>query len=120
MIKVRIIRRKNGLSLIEWRDSNEKFHRGWIPDIEISFGSGNEGNVLDPDMSVPYGIPWREFISINATPVGIEDELYRRGIWTIEELRADPKSAQAAIQAVYGMDLSALLNEMSRYEKEGK
>ena len=120
MVKIQIIRRKNGLCLIQWIDSNDMFHRGWIPDIEISFGSGNEGKVQDPNMSVPFGIPWRELISLNATPQDLENELYRRGIWTIEDLRQNPQGALSSIQSVYGMDLSALLNEARLYEKERK
>jgi len=117
MTQVRIIRRKNALCLIEWVDENGYFHRGWISDKYVSFGSGNEGTVRDPNMSVPYGIPWRELVSLNATPLDLEKELNRRGIWTIEELRNNPQGAQSAIQSVYGMDFASLLNSVKAYEK---
>jgi len=116
-MRVRIIRRKNGTCLIEWMVGENTF-RGWVPDSEVSDISGTTGLVEQPDVAVPYtGAPWRELASMTATPIDLERELRRRGIWTIEDLRANPNIAQAAIQSVYGYDLAALLNNAARHEK---
>jgi len=116
-MRVRIVLRKNGTSLIEWVENDDTL-RGWIPDVKVSAISGNAGDVENPRMAVPYtGTPWRELVSMAATSISLERELRRRGIWTISDLRANPNVALSAIQSVYGIDLAQLLYAAAEFEK---
>jgi hypothetical protein len=68
---------------------------------------------------VPYGLPWEEVIAsvgLNATPQSLAGELRKRGIWTADDLRRNVNAALGAIQAVYGLDLAALIGAANRFE----
>lgn len=109
MNRVRVLRRKNGLALIEWPVGDD-FRRSWIPISTFQDDLGSTATVEHPEYGLPFedGIPWEEIIVMAASPNIIARELRRQGIWTIEDLRARPDDARAAIQSAYRMDLQAL------------
>lgn len=120
MTEVRVVRRKSNLMLVEWQDS-EIPKRAWVSGDMIREDKGETALVDRPDAGVPYGVEfWRLFRLNKVTPQDVDKALKRRGIWTIADLRADPNAALAAIQSVYGFNLSALLLAADKYEKDLK
>lgn len=67
-------------------------------------------------MGMPWGVPWEE-VKLRANPDVLAAELRRRGIWTANDLRANPNVALAAIQSSYGVDLSALQRFATKYQE---
>lgn len=64
---------------------------------------------------IPYGTPW-EFLKLSANPIMLANTLRANGIWTYEDAKRKPREIVSALQAVYGVDLAALL-EFARENK---
>src|SRR5512139_1978782 len=81
--------------------------------------SGDPGAIT---RGIPYGLPWELIIGqaggMQGSPRLLADRLHELGIWTGDDLRARPQAALGAIQAVYGLDLAALLRAARQYEEE--
>lgn len=120
MTEVNVLRRKNGLLLVEWsEDSVPK--RAWVTEDMVSDDVGETAQVEKPGAGVPQSVEWWRLIKLNKpTAKDIDRELKHRGIWTVADLQADPNAAMAAMQAVYGLDLATLLQAAAEYEKEPK
>jgi len=111
-IAVRVVQKRGMAALVEWQDADGT-HRATIPAPTIK---GNKVAKDELDYGIPYGEPWEEMITLSATPEAIAAELRRCGIWTREDLEARPNQALSAIQAVYGMGLTALLRAVRQRE----
>lgn len=118
MTKVQVVRRKNGLMLVEWQeDSFPK--RAWVTEDMVSKDAGDSAEVDEPGAGIPYGVEFhRLFTMEGVTAQDLDRELKRRGIWTVADLRANPNVALAAINTVFGLNLSALLEAANKYEQE--
>lgn len=116
--KVTVIRNKDGKSLVEWT-YGQKLHRSWVPSDDVRT-EGGESRVERPSAGVPYGHNFTKSLTFSVTPDAIDAELKRRGIWTIEDLRARPNSALGALQTVYGVDMAALFQAADKFEAEEK
>lgn len=116
--KVTLIRSKGGKSLVEWVYGG-KLRRSWVPMDEVH-KEGEEHRVERPSAGVPYGHNFAKMLTPSVTPDAIDAELKKRGIWTIEDLRANPNSALGALQSTYGVDLAALFQAADMYEAEEK
>lgn len=120
MTEVQVIRRKNGLMLVEWQESDTP-KRAWVSADMVKEDRGDTAKVDRPDAGVPYGVEFWRLISLRrVTPQDVDRELKRRGIWTIADLRANPNAALSAMQSLYGLNLSALLMAADKYEKDLK
>lgn len=116
--KVTVVRSKGGKSLVEWTYA-QRLHRSWVPMGDV-VKDGDGYRVEKPSAGVPYGHNFAKLLTPSATPDAIDAELKRRGIWTIEDLRASPNSALGALQSVYGVDLAALFQAADQYEIKEK
>lgn len=112
---VKIILRKNNITLVEWTEGDQ-LKRAWVTPDMIATESGAVANVFNPSAGIPYGVNFAEMITLSATPADVDREFKRRGIWTIADLRARPQDAKAAIQAIYGVDLARVLQAAKHYE----
>lgn len=114
-IKVNGIGRKGQTMLVQYADENG-IQRVLIPPSSID----EDGTVDEVELSlgIPYGLPWAEIVQFKSTPETLANELRRRGIWTGEDMRADPSVVVGAFQAVCGVDASRLRVLTARYEKE--
>lgn len=108
-VPVRIVHRKGPDALIEWLDGDE-VRRATVPAAEIS----SESTHPDPGSGAPYGLDWESLVVFEATPARLARELRRRGIWTLDDLRARPNDAIGALQTVYGLDFTALVRAAER------
>lgn len=115
--KVLTIRRKNGLTMVEWNE-RATFKRAWVTPEMIESEEGHYAWVYNPGMGIPFGIDWERIISFVATPADLDRELKRQGIWTAEDLRMNPDAALGAIKSALGLDLAALRNAAREYEKQ--
>lgn len=81
---------------------------------------GQEHRVERPSAGVPYGHNFAKMLTPSVTSDAIDAELKKRGIWTIEDLRANPNSALGALHSAYGVDLAALFQAAATFEAEEK
>lgn len=116
--KVTPIRNKGGKTLVEWTYA-QKLHRSWVPSEDVLVVDG-EHRVERPSAGIPYGNNFAKLLTPSVTPDAIDAELKRRGIWTIEDLRANPNSALGALQSAYGVDLAQLYQAADKFEAEEK
>ena len=111
LIPVTIIEHRGDSVLVEWLEG-DRLKRAVIPAAKAADG------VTDPetlDFGIPHGLPWEEMIELHATPALIAEELRKRGIWTIDDMHRDQSAIFGALQAVYGLDLAALINAAETY-----
>lgn len=60
--------------------------------------------------------PWAKMVKLNTlTPERLQQALYDAGILTVADLRHNPNGAFGVLQALYGVDLSALLLGAEKY-----
>jgi hypothetical protein len=96
-------------SLVEWTDKDGDAQRCYVPsaaveDVKVALDILEEG--------IPYGAPWGKL----AEGIGLPEKytsqfagaLYRRGVWTAQDLERNPKSVIAALVEVTGITASAL------------
>lgn len=109
-MRIKVIERQGGAALVEWLDG-DKLHRATVPSDKLK---GDSVSKSDLTMGVPYGEPWAELLTITATSEQLEQELYRRGLWTGEDIRRNPEAAKGALMTVIGIDFAALLRAARR------
>lgn len=67
------------------------------------------------------GVPWAKMVKLNTvTPDKLQQALYDAGILTPADLRRSPQRALGVLQALYGVDLSALLLGAEKYAETHK
>jgi len=74
--------------------------------------------IMDLDAQIPHGIDFTYIEIPVITAEMLDGELKRRGIWTESDLRHNTSDALAAIQSLYGITLSALLQYVAQQGKE--
>lgn len=61
------------------------------------------------DLAVPYGEPWEDKIKVTVTPRAIARAMRQAGLWTNDDLLANPLALREAFSRVFGSDMAALL-----------
>jgi hypothetical protein len=95
-----------------------KLQRFVVPSSSVKDGLIDEEEL---EMGVPYGIPWET--ALPPLRVKVEDlahELRLRDIWTAEDALRNPQAVYGALQAVYGVELSTILQTASNHPKKGR
>lgn len=111
VLAVNIIEYRGESALVEFVDDS-KLKRAIIPASEVKDGKV-DAEILA--LGIPYGLPWEDLIKLQSTPERLADELRMRGIWTIDDMRRHQSAVFGALQAVYGIDLAALINAAENY-----
>jgi len=111
VIKVRIVRRKSDLVLVQWED-DVTFQRAWITSSMIREQVDTDFLLVEaPWEGVPYGERWDLLLKVSqVTPEKIDRELKRKDIWTIEDLQLNPSMGKLALSKVIGLDIVTMLN----------
>ncbi len=105
LFQVRLIRATGKAALVEWVHQG-KLNRAVVPLDAIQDGAVTN-NVLAA--AIPYGVAWEEIEFHRPSPAQIANALREAGIWTREDLFANPNKAIGVLQAIYGVDLGALI-----------
>ena len=105
------------MTLVEWAEGGT-LKRAWVIPSMIESEEGNYAWVFNPGMGIPFGVDWSRIVTFMSTPIDIDMELKRQGIWTAEDLHMNPNGALGAIKSALGLDLAALQNAAREYEKQ--
>ena len=104
--RVTIVSKNNETALVTW-DDNGKLRRGYVPRKSIVEGMVKE-SILE--MAIPYGVDWSDFPEI---PILQKDDLieqlHRRGVWSVTDMRSNVQEVQAAIIEIAGIALVKVL-----------
>lgn len=112
--EVKVVRNKDGLSLVEWWIMGKGF-RSWVPHTAVIV-EGRRHMVYKPEAGVPGSQDFAKMLTVSVTPDEIDAQLKRHGIWDIDDLRAKPNSALGALQSAFGIDLASLHTAAKNYE----
>jgi len=113
-MRVKLVSRKGQAALVEYLEGGA-LRRCVVP---LSLLSDDEVAPEALERGLPYGLPWEELLRLATTPEAVAQELRRRGIWTLADLRACPQAAVGALQSCYGVDRAALLRAAEHFDKE--
>jgi hypothetical protein len=111
---VRVIEKRGPARLVEYKTGAGNLARVVVPDDAID----DQGMVLEDDLNlgIPHGLPWEQLIHLSATPAALAAHLRANGIWTLEDMEANPQAVFGAIQAVYGVDFGRLIQAAHNYK----
>lgn len=113
----KIINERNGMVLIEWQTANG-LARALVTHSMLQDRTDRAATVVAPERGIPYGVAWEHVLpDLQATRGQLADELRKRGIWTVEELRARPNEVLGALTAIYGVDMAAIFNAVKDYAR---
>lgn len=113
-----IITVKNSMILVEYRRDG-RLMRSWVTASMIDHQQGKKAIVYEPWRGVPFSrVEWERVLPpLQATTAQLAEEFKKRGIWTVEDLRASSEAIQGALVAVYGVDVSAILTAVKDFER---
>ena len=104
MVGVRVIRRLGKSSALQYLEG-DKLKAVVVPAEVLE---GDKADAAELEKGAPYGIAWSELVDLPADPEAVEQELYRHGLWTPEDVRTKPQRVMAALMTVYSPVLVAI------------
>jgi hypothetical protein len=120
MIDVTIIARQGTAALVQWIDGAGDVHRSTVPLDALKFNPTNadEARCKAPEMGIPYGVAWSEILNLSNLTDRLEQEFYKRGIWTgADALRLSP-AVEGALKTALGADLNTILATAMQIDRE--
>lgn len=114
-MKVKVIVKEPGISLIEYLDENAYLQRCYVPTDDIEIDDTGQAwtsqNIYGPE----FGVPWAELLSdeyvLNFD--SLQHELRRYGVWEYSDLVAKPDAVRAALNSAF----RGLVDTMKRTAK---
>jgi hypothetical protein len=105
MIEVKIISQRGQSALVEYIEG------GKLKRATIQVGDIREGQVslYKLHLGISYGVEWAKYITLQATPEQLQENLRRAGVWTKEDALTNAAKVLGVIQATYQLDLGTLL-----------
>ena len=82
-LPVRLVAHEGESALVQWIDADGMYCRVYVPLDKLE-----EGTVASKDLErgIPYGLPWEEWIEVQATPEKVANELRRQGVWCWQDV----------------------------------
>ena len=82
-LPVRLVGHQGESALVEWLDAGGMYHRVHVPLDKLE-----DGTVASKDLErgIPYGLPWEDWIEVQATPEKVANELRRQGVWCWQDV----------------------------------
>jgi hypothetical protein len=115
LIPVSVLKRDGDVVLVEWVRDGEAF-RGYLPQAML----GDSGVAEDElEAAMPYGIPWADVLTINASVSDLNKRLKNAGLWTAADVQNNPRVVIGAIQAAFDVDLTKVLIAARQFEEKG-
>ena len=117
MVHARLIAHKGAAALVEYIDGG-LFRRCYIPLAEFDAEKAQADEAV-LKAGVPYGVDWSRVELKQLDPLELDQELKRRDLWTLEDIREHPEQAHAAINKISNATRIALVEAaQAQTEKE--
>ena len=114
-IPVSVLKRDGDVVLVEWVKNGEAF-RGYLPQAVLGDGGVAEDEL---EAAMPYGIPWADLLTVNASASDLNKCLKNAGLWTAADVQNNPRVVIGAIQAAFDVDLTKVLIAARNFEEKG-
>ena len=82
-LPVRLVGHQGESALVEWLDGDGMYRRVHVPLVKLEDGTVSG---KDLERGIPYGLPWEEWIEVQATPEKVANELRRQGVWCWQDV----------------------------------
>jgi hypothetical protein len=105
MIEVKIISQRGQSALVEYTEGGN-LKRATIPTADIV---DNKVSPHKLHLGISYGVEWAKYVTLQATPEQLQENLRWAGIWTKEDALNNADKVLGCIQATYQLDLGTLL-----------
>mgnify|MGYP001080540307 CR=1 FL=1 len=109
---VKVVKSKGGNSLVEWVEGAD-IYRSWLPNKEVA-----DGHTKNPEKGLSYGDDFTPLLKHLPTAAVIIQSLHNRGLWTKEDVEANPQLAWDAVAVVYGPVINMLISGELDKEKD--
>lgn len=110
MIKIKLISTQGAAAIIEYQANNGP-ERAIVPNEAVK---GGRVAKKDLDIAIPYsGVELTDYGIAEQLTININDlqRLFReRGLWTEEDYLSSPQVVLGALQKLYGIDVTRILN----------
>lgn len=103
-MKVQTIKVKDGKTLAEWTDEALNVRRSWFPADSIK-----DGEVKDPERGLAHGDDLGSKLGKLPNKETIVQALHNQGLWSYEDVAANPSKVQTALATVYAPLATSLL-----------
>lgn len=103
-MKIKVISKRKDSVLVEFR-KGDRLQRAYVPFTDIKDGEVSEYKLK---LGIPYGVEWAKYITLQATPQDLEDNLRNAGIWTAQDALQNPRIVIGVLQKTYQIDLGAI------------
>lgn len=116
-MKVKLIATDGQAAIVEHQSDNG-IERIIVPNGEINAGRISEKALKQ---SIPFGgIELTDYLPEQLTikVSDLQDTLRQRGLWTQEEYLKNPQIIMGALQKLYGVDVTRILNLVSEAEND--
>ena len=113
-IPVRVLSLSPAAAVVEWSEKGA-LKRATLQAKDL------QGDSVDPDVlatAIPYGLAWEEVKFNQPTTAQVANALRAAGIWTKHDLFTRPQAAVGVLQALYGIDLGALIEFADKETKQ--
>lgn len=104
-VKARAIKTTAKSVLLEWTD--DRLRRGFVP-TEAYDHDKERASESALKAAIPYGVDWAK-AAVEVDSVALDQELKKRGIWTLEELNQNPNLVNTIIMRLAGVSRAALV-----------
>jgi hypothetical protein len=113
-IPVTVLATRGQSALVAWREDGDRERRVYVPADQVSSGAVEAGALAS---GIPHGLPWNA-VKICADGQRLEDALHARGIWTLEDLLADPSAGAGAVKTTLELSYGKLLEEARKLGRQ--
>ena len=108
-VPVRVIVQNKGAALVEWVVGDD-WARGYVPTSQIV---GDMVKDSDLDESATYGLDWATIIGpLDVTVQDVARELRCAGLWTEDDIRKQPREAEAAFRRACHVSVAELIRRI--------
>lgn len=119
--QIKLLYKKKSAALIEYLEDGTPT-RVSVPTEQILYNA--DKNVYEAPKEllrsgIPYGAPWEElFPDVHITGLDVEKELHKNGIWTVDDLRNNPKILQGVVMSLTSDILRATSKIIKNYSSK--
>jgi len=119
LLKVKNVKTKQGASLLECIRKDGTLERRVVPsDLVVHEGENSFIKTEDFEMGMSYGLPLEDLIQdVTVKAKDLIDNLHSTGLWTYEDLMANPNGIISSIMATAGTNLSSILQAIKAHVK---
>jgi len=117
-VPVRVIAHHASTTLVEWSDGVSA-RRAFVPDMVLDNGKVAQDEL---DAGIEYGIPWDKLIVKNIL-VDARDicaALRANGIWTLENVHANPGVINGILVSLMGDTYKQIITQAENFDKNDK